>query len=468
MSCDPLMTESRVFERVRPIADAVLYEGYLLYPYRKSSAKNRVRWQFGVLAPREWVEARGRVEEGVSGSAESWWSQTECLLEAPPTAEIRLRLRFLQPTLRFVEELRADGTSIGVDELTVDGVTHLSFEAAVAREHDLVTTVADLLRGEQPLTVNLSGTATTSQLARADGRVVGLVRETTAPLLGTVTASARTAEAPFPVLVLRVRTENAVTDVPDGVSREAALSRSMVSCHVLLATSSGRFLSLQDPPAWAAELARACRNVRTFPVHVGDENSCDTLLSAPIILPDHPQVAPESPGDLFDATEIDEILSLRALTLTEAERAEVRSTDPRAAAILARVDAMPPEMMERLHGAVRSLRQLPAKDEAPRWWEPGGDDDVSPETDLALVDGVAVRKGTRVRLRPRTRGTDAHDMFLAGRIATVERVLLDVDGSTFLSVSIDDDPGAEMLQWYGRLRQFRPEEVELIAEAAQR
>jgi hypothetical protein len=55
-------------------------------------------------------------------------------------------------------------------------------------------------------------------------------------------------------------------------------------------------------------------------------------------------------------------------------------------------------------------------------------------------------------------------MFLAGRAARVEAVLQDVDGSRHLAVSLEDDPGAEMHQWYGRFRYFSPGEVEPIGE----
>ena len=76
------------FELARAVADAVLYEGYLLYPYRRSSGKNRVRWQFGVLAPRPWLAATGAAgvtDTSVAGSADAWHQQTECLLEAADT-----------------------------------------------------------------------------------------------------------------------------------------------------------------------------------------------------------------------------------------------------------------------------------------------------------------------------------------------------------------------------------------------
>jgi len=167
----------------------------------------------------------------------------------------------------------------------------------------------------------------------------------------------------------------------------------------------------------------------------------DVVLASPIILYDHPELAPESPGDLFDATEIDEILSLRTLALTDAEKAEARATDPRAAEIIDRVDDMPPEIWERLHGAIRTLRPV----------APGGD----------ASEGPGLLVGTKVRLRPGRRA-DAQDMFLAGRVATVARLETDYDGQDHVAVTLDDDPGADLHDWYGRYFYFAPDEVEPV------
>jgi hypothetical protein len=224
--------------------------------------------------------------------------------------------------------------------------------------------------------------------------------------------------------------------------RDDALRASLVSAHLILGVEGGAFVSLVDPPAHARGAAAACRNVRTFPVLAGETGERDLLLCAPIILYDHPRVAPESPGDLFDATEIDEILSLRTATLTDEERREARGTDPRAAAILDRVAALPPETWERLHGALRDLR---GAEMVPRH-----------------------RVGDRVRLRPGVRRTDAQDLLYAGRTATVREVKRDVDGRVFLAVTIDGDPAAELHDWYGRYHHYAADEVELLeAEEAQ-
>ncbi|MEU5723594.1 hypothetical protein [Micromonospora sp. NPDC047738] len=452
---------------VEAVADAILYEGYLLYPYRRSSGKNRVRWQFGVLVPPAWGAAHGLVDRGVAGSAESPWQQTECLMEAPDTAMVRVRLRFLHLQRKVAERRTADGGYQPVDRIEVGDCTELSFDEAVPREYDVEASVGDLQRGRR-LNLRVPGGEDVEPLVDDRGEPIGRVVRRRCPLSASVTVSAAPAEAPFPLLRLAIRVENTDGSTPPDSARDDALRCCLLAAHTLATVSRGRFLSLLDPPEWATRAARECRNEHTFPVLAGEPGTVDMVLSSPIILYDHPQIAPESPGDLHDATEIDEILSLRTLTLSDAEKQEARATDPRAAAILDRVDAMPPEVLERLHGAIRALapvrRDGDAGAEADRpWWEPGADAGIAPETDTVLVAGTLLTQGSRVRLRPRRRGTDAHDMFLDGRTARVEQVLLDVDGSRFLAVTVDDDPGAELHQWYGRLRHFRPEEVEPLA-----
>lgn len=451
------------FEQVGAVADAVLYEGYLLYPYRRSSAKNRVRWQFGVLLPRPWVERDGPVRPGLSGSADSWYQQTECLLRAPgPDAVVRVRVRYLQMQDKQVEEAAGGGRYRPVESLrTADGAAHLSFEEAVPREVELVVPLARLLSGGRTAPVGAAAGTESEPLPDGAGRTVRQRQEVRAET--TVVAEPLGPE----LYRLRVRTEN--TGEAPGRARDPqaprheALRRALIATHTLVGGDGVEFVSLIDPPESLAEQARECRNAFTFPVLGGPPARTGTagvMLSAPIILPDHPRVAPESPGDLHDAAEIDEILTLRTMLLTDEEKAEARATDPRAARILDRVDTMPREVFERLHGAIRSLTPVPAPVERPTWWQEGGDDGLSPATDTVLVDGVAVGGGSRVRLRPRGRGADAQDMFLDGRAARVAALFHDVDGSVHLAVTVDDDPAADLHGWYGRFHYFRPDEVE--------
>ncbi|OLT17011.1 hypothetical protein BJF79_18050 [Actinomadura sp. CNU-125] len=453
------------FESVRAVADAILYEGYLLYPYRRSSGKNRVRWQFGVLTPRSWADAHGLDDTSVAGSAESWWQQTECLLEAPEDATVTCRLRFLQLQRRTVERRAPDGTFEEVGALG----THLPFDEAVPREFDFAAPLAELLAGGRRFAVRAPAGA---EREPADG---GRIARRRLDVDAVVTVSAARCDTPSPAYRLRVRVENGHAADRAAASRDAVLHWSLLAAHTMIAVVDGAFVSLLDPPRWAEDAARECANVHTFPVLAGPEGAREIVLSSPILLYDHPRIAPESPGDLHDATEIDEILSLRTMTLTDAEKREARATDPRAAEILDRVDGMPHEVFERLHGAVRSLGPLPKREPDPGpdhdpepdrtpWWDPGADASVSPDTDTVTVSGVALSRGSRVRLRPRSHGTDPQDRFLDGRTAVVEAVLLDVDDACHLAVSLEEDPAAELNRWYGRYRYFAPDEVEPLAD----
>jgi hypothetical protein len=246
-----------------------------------------------------------------------------------------------------------------------------------------------------------------------------------------------------------------------------------------------------DPPEWARSEVDGCHNAGMFPVLAGVDGRRDVILASPIILYDHPSIAAESPGDLYDGTEIDEILTLRTLTLTEEEKRAARATDPRAAAIIDRVDDIDATTMDRLHGAIRYLREVTAggstgrrideaggeaprldvdpaagvtnvsgAEEAPPWWDPGADASVSPGSDTVTVLDATLRRGSRVRLRPGVRRADAQDMFLSGRAAVIEAVLFDIDDQPYLAVTLADDPSAELQRSHGRFLYFTPDEVE--------
>jgi hypothetical protein len=294
------------------------------------------------------------------------------------------------------------------------------------------------------------------------------------PLDGEIRLSAQRLEGPYGVVRLTVEVVNTAQWSDPEAARHLALRHSLIAAHTVLAVTDGEFISLIDPPEWAKPAAESCHNERTWPVMVGEVGRRDVILVSPIILYDYPMIAPESPGELFDGTEIDEILTLRTMTLTDEEKAEARATDERARKLMDRIDSMPPEMLDKLHGAIRYLGETPRARSGPDpietittpgtpWWDPGADASVDPDTDSVLIAGVEVAKGSRVLLAPGLRRTDAQDMFLAGRTATVAAVLLDVDGNTHVAVTLDDDPGAEIAAAHGRFRYFSPDELAPLA-----
>jgi len=448
------------FDRARAIAEAVLYEGYVLYPYRASSAKNQLRWQFGVLVPRTFSETDGSERSSVC---------TECLVRPEGSAVLRVRARCLQVQHRFVEASDGLGGFVPVDQLEVDGTRYVTWDEAIDRVVDLPPRRLErLVQRGYVATFGWSGGTERELLRRADGAVAGRLVRHREPVQGrlivTATATAPGAEGDGPLVKVTATIENTTAWAGTSVRRESVMDQSLVAVHTMLAVDKGRFVSLLGPPADARDAAGSCQNDGAFPVLIGDD---DIVLSSPIILYDHPEVAPESPGDLYDGTEIDEILALRVLTLTDEERSEARGTDPRAAAIIDRVDGFAPDTWDRLHGAVRSLgtsrsaSTASTVEKAPLtvpWWGPAADASFDPWETSVVIAGTTVSKGSRVRLHPSHRA-DAQDLFLDSLTATVAGIFTDVDGAEHVAVSVDD-AASEELSWQGRYLFFYPDEVE--------
>ena len=346
------------FQPIEKIANAVLYEGFLLYPYRQSAVKNQQRWQFGTLGPR--------------GGTDPTEMQTEVLVETPTEdttgqAVMDVKIRFLQA------EIERELTFAGVSAGTGTQASAFSFPPVEG-------------------SIEIRCTPITEHLFRIRVRILNLGRETSAGAY-------------------------------------------MLSTHTLLAVRNGSFVSLLDPPAEYREAAVACRNVGTWPVMAGAEGERQLMLSSPIILYDYPQIAPESQGDFFDSTEMDEMLTLRVLTLSDEEKREVREGSERGRQVLERTETLPAEQLAKLHGAIRGLRD---------------------------VNKLAYREGDRVRLRPQKK-TDIFDIALEGKIAIIESVECDFENRIHLAVTVEDDPGRDLgvARQIGHRFFFSPDDVEL-------
>lgn len=471
------------FAVARQVADAVLLEGYVLYPYRASAAKNRLRWQFGVLVPPAW----GRAHD------EHVFQQTEILMEPRGGATLALELRFLHAQRRTVQRAGEDGNFEEVPELHLADRVLVPWDEGAEERVELSVPVAELADGGVTVPFRRPARDDFETVLDADGRTVGRLVRRTEEIEGAVRLQTTELDGVYRVFRLRAVVENTSPWTPaagaeagsgpgsgaaraaGSADREAALPHSLVAAHLLLGLDSGSFLSMTDPPEWAREAVATCVNRHTWPVLAGEPGRADVVLSSPIILEDHPAIAPESAGAMYDATEIDEILALRTAALTDQEKREARGTDARAAAVIDLADSMPPEVLERLHGAVRALREVTGPDQPPLsaelpdsdvvfrpdtpWWDPARTDTADPARDRITIDGTSVGPGTRVLLRPGLRRTDAQDLFLQGRAALVEAVLHDVDGGVHLAVTVEDDPGADIRREQGRFLYFQPDEV---------
>jgi hypothetical protein len=300
------------FDGAEKIAAAILYEGYILYPYRPTAIKNRQRWNFGTLYPRVYAEAQ-RPQEPFRLIA-------ECLAVADAKASVDVRISFLQLVPTQITDELTDPS------LAWDEAVERTSEHAGLRIGDLIVSPALLAIEMESVQIELSISAEMLE----DG-----------------------------VCKLHLGVQN-TSPLPSGAAakRGEALPLSFVSAHLLLGITGGEFVSLLDPDPAYREAVAACCNTGVFPVLVGEEPDRSMVFCSPIILYDYPKIAPESEGDFFDGTEMDEMLTLRVLTLTDAEKQEMRNGDPRARKILERTEGLTSDSLLKAHGVIRGLREI--------------------------------------------------------------------------------------------------------------
>lgn len=330
---------------VDKVAKALLYEGYMLYPYRPSAVKNQQRFNFGVLYPRSYSLVADQVDP--------WCNRTECLVTGSVLTAVEVRVRFLHLCDRTIQRLTVDGLWQDADRLEVAGQVFQPWQEAVEQEIILpVINIQSLTQTPLEWPCLIHAKTTEEPINCETGPIAGRVLRNLRELRLVVRVSAELLNES--VFRVSVRVENiAESEYP---TRDAALLQSPVSTHTVLGLQDGEFVSLLDTPDELVPFARSCLNVGCYPVLAGDKSTRDTVLSSPIILYDYPEVAAESDGDLFDATEIDEILSLRIMTLTDEEKREVRNADDRARRILERTENLPQEQFLKLHGVLRGMR----------------------------------------------------------------------------------------------------------------
>lgn len=416
------------FAPLETIANAVLFEGYMLYPYRPSSMKNRQRWNFGTLYPRVFAEAQRPPER--------WSFAAQILVETTETTRLAACVRFLQ----LVSPAKEDGES------WEDGF-------ARSRAFDGMT-MSELLNGIEHV-FDLSCVS----LEDVPNAPEAFCER---PRIGRLALSTEKLRDGLYRLHASFSNNSPVTRM-NAVYREMQ-DAAFTSAHLLLGLEDGAFVSLLEPPAELDAEAKACAQDGVFPVLAGEPGDRSRVLCSPIILYDYPQVAPESAGDFFDATEMDEMLALRVMTLTDKEKSEMRRGDPHARALLDRTETLPTEHLLKVHGAVRGLRRVTEsaqeeiRDASLDPWDPFTE---HPPLESVQVFGIEVRKGDRVRLWPQKKA-DILDMAMEGKVAVIEAIEQELEGKVHFAVVLEDDPGMDM----GLLRQaghrffYSPEEIE--------
>jgi hypothetical protein len=386
-------------EMLEQLVDSLLFEGYALYPYTPGATKNSTPTPFGIVYPPVYAETLTSTFDHL---------ELRCVLEAPPDAALAAEVRFLA----------AGGDRHQAVEQRID----LSGKMVGALE-DAPIELEKRIAGEGEIEL-----------------VIG-VSLTTRPLR----------DGSFEVTV---RVENR-TECPTGLDRAKALTYSLLSTHPIVRVSGGRFIS---------PLERMSTSSNTYPVLATSND--DAVIGATIVLPDHPQIAPESRGGLFDSTEIEEALLLHVQVLTDDERADIEAQgDPTLLEMIHRASAATSEDIMALHGRVTIRDPEPETFRDPQTdappTEPPGLEDPRAGQDEAVIDGKTFRRGGKVIIRPKP-DADLHARMLDGRTATIERIFTDYDGKMHLGVTVDDDPGQELMRETGRYLFFFAPEVEVV------
>ncbi|MGI8956605.1 MAG: hypothetical protein ACR2II_06790 [Chthoniobacterales bacterium] len=441
---------------VEKVVNAVLYEGYILYPYRATSAKNRERFTFGRVYPEDYSLAQH--------GAEPCAMQTECLVRnESKDAVVAIIVRFLHPMAREVGMLEEP-----LDKMPTDDVPDFEVVPDFRVGEQLYQTWSEVV--EQKVAVppfplreswqtehefEFPASRAIEPIPSADGKIHALLVRRQDAVRGAIEVVAKPIDDT--VFRIRVRILNRTPVPPHDLENQSAIiMRTFTSTHTILEAQGGEWLSLTDPPPAYAEATAACKNIGTWPVLVGEQskNERDAMLSSPIILYDYPQIAPESAGDLFDGLEIDEILTLRVMAMSDAEKVEMRQVDEQARKILERTENMSSDHLLKMHGVMRSVRT-------------SNEDFFNPSNPLqsATVGGAQVKAGDRVRIRPKKRA-DVLDMALDGKIAVIEAVEQDLEGGVQLALVLDDDPGRDlgMMRQPGHRFFYGTDEVELVEE----
>lgn len=331
-------------ELARKVADSVLYEGYMLYPYRPSAMKNRQRWSLGILYPPAYVE--------VIGGTERSRMHSECLLQGDADASVQIDLRFLHLQLRQVSQRTTNGYE-AVPSLSIDG---RMFESGDEGNERVAVFNFPLCAKSRKFEFSFDGGKQDAPLCDSAGQAIGKISHSQQEVRGTVALAVE--EVREDVWKLIIDVDNQTPLISDPQDRSAALLSSMLSAQLILAATGAQFVSLLDSPEHLKQAATACRNIGNFPVLLGSEGEHEMMLCSPILLYDYPLVAPESAGDFYDATEMDEMLTLRVMTLTDEEKSQMQTAGDHARSLLERTEAAAREQLMRTHGTIRQLRQI--------------------------------------------------------------------------------------------------------------
>ena len=330
-------------DTVERIANTVIYEGYRLFPYSPSAIKNTRPSLFGVVYPEDF----NRQDQSAGAHM-----QTECIMQGTDASELNVTLRFLQlKEMAFAMPDFAEGKDHvqNRDEraFSMHGYHEKKIETGSLRISELETGRNFAIEFEQESKAETLRNATEKPIATCISRL--------SRLKGSMSVLASRVEGTKDLFKISVRISN-TTPLKNlkELDRDSVLRQSFLSTHLILRAQNGEFLSLTEMDGDIKKIAKGCNNVNMWPVLATKEN--DVMLSSPIILYDYPEIAPESTGDFFDSTEIEEYLLLHIAMLSDEEKEKFSQGDERLRAAFENAKKIGQDEMLKLHGTFRFTR----------------------------------------------------------------------------------------------------------------
>jgi hypothetical protein len=345
------ITNVEQLSTLEKITQTVLYEGYSVFPYRRSSTKNVKPVPFGTIYPQVYQKHHPEVHST---------TQTECIIQGSAETTVEITVRFLhlqrKRLLKIDFERFGQNQFQGSDAIEAGGETHSSGWRAIERKIKLGKhKIAELI--DHPLKEELTfeDEQSSEMIYHEDGKIAGNIILKQSEISGNVNVLAKPVgieEEGYKITVKITNTTRA--DHPESCTRDEIYEQSFLSTNTILQAEEGTFISQADPPETWEKVSETLKNINTWPVLV--EKDDRKILSSPIILYDYPEIAPESLGDLFDSTEIEELLLLQIAALPEKEKKEIDQADGKMEAMLRRIENSTPEDLMKLHGRLTEIK----------------------------------------------------------------------------------------------------------------
>ena len=319
----------------------LLYEGYSLYPYHRSAIKNQKPVPFGVVFPQSYNSYNEHSHAMM---------QSQCIITGNEDSLINITVRFLHLKKTELFE-KNENAFIPVYNLNIkDKIYQAGWQTVERKISTGDLPISSLVENKKIISLEFNRIYDNEAIYDDEviaGRQINRISEIT----GTVTIEASTVDIPDTFRLTVTVANTTPVQNAGAITRDEALCQSFLSTHLILEADDAKFISQQDPGEKWKTAVNACENKNTWPILIDEADTM--LLSSPIILYDHPQINPQSQGDLFDSTEIEEALLLHVSVLSDDEKKRIGNSDEKLQHMLNKVSQVTPEELINFHGVMK-------------------------------------------------------------------------------------------------------------------